>query len=61
MGVPLNQWIHVVFTRSLTSGMRIYVDGQEHFEQSYLLVLWEAVSYSTLGNKGNYLKSSSPK
>ena len=27
--VPLNQWIHVVFTRSLTSGMHIYVDGQE--------------------------------
>ena len=27
--VPLNQWIHVVFTRSLTSGMHLYVDGQE--------------------------------
>jgi len=27
--VPLNQWIHVVFTRSLTSGMHIYVNGQE--------------------------------
>ena len=27
--VVLNQWIHVVFTRSLTSGMHIYVDGQE--------------------------------
>ena len=27
--VPLNQWIHVVFTRSLTTGMHIYVDGQE--------------------------------
>jgi hypothetical protein len=27
--VPLNQSIHVVFTRSLTSGMHIYVDGVE--------------------------------
>jgi nitrous oxidase accessory protein len=27
--IPLNQWIHVVFTRSLTSGMHIYVNGQE--------------------------------
>jgi parallel beta-helix repeat protein len=27
--VPLNQWIHVVFTRSLTSGMHIYVNGTE--------------------------------
>jgi len=27
--VTLNQWIHVVFTRSLTTGMHIYVDGQE--------------------------------
>ena len=27
--VPLNKWIHVVFTRSLTSGMHIYIDGQE--------------------------------
>ncbi len=27
--VPLNQWIHVVFTRSLTTGMHIYVDGKE--------------------------------
>jgi parallel beta-helix repeat protein len=27
--VPLNQWIHVVFTRSLTSGMHIFVNGQE--------------------------------
>ncbi len=27
--VPLNQWIHVVFTRSLTDGMHIYVDGKE--------------------------------
>jgi nitrous oxidase accessory protein len=27
--LPLNQWIHVVFTRSLTTGMHIYVDGQE--------------------------------
>jgi parallel beta-helix repeat protein len=27
--IPLNQWIHVVFTRSLTTGMHIYVDGKE--------------------------------
>jgi nitrous oxidase accessory protein len=27
--VTLNQWIHVVFTRSLTTGMHIYVNGQE--------------------------------
>ncbi len=27
--VQLNQWIHVVLTRSLSSGMHIYVDGQE--------------------------------
>jgi len=27
--IPLNQWIHIVFTRSLTTGMHIYVDGQE--------------------------------
>ncbi len=27
--VPLNQWIHIVFTRSLTSGMHIYVNGVE--------------------------------
>jgi parallel beta-helix repeat protein len=27
--VSLNQWIHVVFTRSLTTGMHIYVDGKE--------------------------------
>jgi parallel beta-helix repeat protein len=27
--VQLNQWIHVVFTRSLTTGMHIYVNGQE--------------------------------
>jgi parallel beta-helix repeat protein len=27
--IPLNQWIHVVFTRSLTTGMHIYVNGQE--------------------------------
>lgn len=26
---PLNQWIHVVFTRSLATGMHIYVDGKE--------------------------------
>jgi hypothetical protein len=27
--VPLNQWTHVIFTRSLTTGMHIYVNGQE--------------------------------
>lgn len=27
--VELNQWIHIVFTRSLSSGMHIYVDGEE--------------------------------
>lgn len=27
--VTLNQWIHVVFTRSLTTGMHIYVNGVE--------------------------------
>ncbi len=27
--VSLNKWIHVVFTRSLTTGMHIYVNGQE--------------------------------
>lgn len=27
--VPLNQWAHVVFTRSLTTGMHIYVNGEE--------------------------------
>ncbi len=27
--IPLNQWVHVVFTRSLTNGMHIYVNGQE--------------------------------
>lgn len=27
--VTLNQWIHVVFIRSLTDGMHIYVDGAE--------------------------------
>jgi parallel beta-helix repeat protein len=27
--VPLNQWTHVVFTRSETSGMHIYVNGQQ--------------------------------
>jgi parallel beta-helix repeat protein len=27
--IPLNRWIHVVFTRSLTSGMHVYVNGQE--------------------------------
>ncbi len=27
--IPLNQWIHVVFTRSVNNGMHIYVNGQE--------------------------------
>jgi hypothetical protein len=27
--IPLNQWIYVVFTNSLTTGMHIYVDGEE--------------------------------
>jgi hypothetical protein len=27
--VPLDKWTHVVFTRSLTTGMHIYVDGKE--------------------------------
>jgi len=27
--VPLNTWIHVVFIRSLASGMNIYLNGQE--------------------------------
>lgn len=27
--VPLNEWIHVVFTRSLFSGMHLYVNGEE--------------------------------
>jgi parallel beta-helix repeat protein len=27
--IPLNQWVHVVFTRSLETGMHIYVDGKE--------------------------------
>ena len=27
--LPFNQWVHVVFTRSTTSGMHIYVNGQE--------------------------------
>ena len=27
--VPLNQWVHIVFTRSLTTGMHIYVNGEE--------------------------------
>jgi parallel beta-helix repeat protein len=27
--VSLNQWIHVVFTRSLATGMHIYVNGEE--------------------------------
>jgi hypothetical protein len=27
--VPLNQWVHIVFTRSLNTGMHIYVNGEE--------------------------------
>lgn len=27
--IPMNQWIHVVFVRSLTTGMHLYVDGIE--------------------------------
>jgi hypothetical protein len=27
--IPLNQWVHVVFTRSLITGMHIYVNGVE--------------------------------
>ena len=27
--VPLNEWVHVVFVRSLSNGMHIYVDGIE--------------------------------
>ena len=27
--IPLNQWVHVVFTRSLAAGMHIYVDDKE--------------------------------
>jgi hypothetical protein len=27
--VPLNEWIHIAFTRSLTTGMHIYVNGAE--------------------------------
>jgi len=27
--IPLNQWVHVVFTRSDTTGMHIYIDGKE--------------------------------
>lgn len=27
--IPLNQWVHVVFTRSLTTGMHLYVNGVE--------------------------------
>ena len=31
--VPLNQWVHVVFTRSLTSGIHIYVNGEDQAVQ----------------------------
>jgi hypothetical protein len=27
--IPLNQWIHVAFTRSLVKGMHLYVNGEE--------------------------------
>jgi hypothetical protein len=27
--IPLNQWIHVAFTRNLVKGMRLYVNGEE--------------------------------
>lgn len=27
--LPLNEWTHVTFTRSLSTGMHIYVDGKE--------------------------------
>jgi len=27
--IPLNQWIHVAFTRSLATGMHLYVNGEE--------------------------------
>jgi hypothetical protein len=27
--IPFNNWIHVVFTRSLTTGMHIYLNGEE--------------------------------
>ncbi|MBC7129658.1 hypothetical protein H5T51_00370, partial [Candidatus Bathyarchaeota archaeon] len=27
--IPLNQWIHVAFVRSLSTGMHLYVDGEE--------------------------------
>ncbi len=27
--IPLNRWIHVAFTRSLSSGMHLYVNGEE--------------------------------
>jgi hypothetical protein len=27
--IPLNKWIHVAFTRSLSSGMHLYVNGEE--------------------------------
>ncbi len=27
--VPLNEWVHVAFTRSLTTGMHLYVNGVE--------------------------------
>lgn len=27
--IPLNRWVHVAFTRSLSSGMHLYVNGEE--------------------------------
>jgi uncharacterized protein (UPF0333 family) len=27
--IPLNEWIHVAFTRSLTTGMHLYINGAE--------------------------------
>ncbi len=27
--VPLNEWVHVAFTRSLTTGMHLYINGKE--------------------------------
>ncbi len=31
--LPIDQWVHVVFTRSLTTGMHIYVNGDEQAVQ----------------------------
>ncbi|MFW6117100.1 MAG: LamG-like jellyroll fold domain-containing protein [Thermoproteota archaeon] len=32
--VPLNQWVHVAFTRSLATGMHLYVDGEKKDAQA---------------------------